>query len=250
MPQEEGHAATGSFGISQAAALVGWSVGRVRRLVREGVLAATRGPRGALRLSFRDLAQLRRLRDLGGEQVVREGARLRSAESGQYVFDFSSACERNVVEFAPRAAAMAAPAAAVDADAWVERGCELDATDRGAAREAYRAALAQDPGHVEAHVNLGCLEHEAGNLEEAEEHYRAALAAHPAHAIARFDLAVVLEDLGRDPDARAAYEAVLAADPACAEAHHNLARLCERIGDRAGALRHFVAYRQLAREDD
>jgi tetratricopeptide (TPR) repeat protein len=248
MPQEEAHAATETFGISQAAALVGWSVGRVRRLVREGVLAATRGPRGALRLSFRDLALLRRMRDLGGERIVREGACLRSAESGQYVFDFSSGGERNVVEFAPRAAALDLRAG-LDADAWVERGCELDATDRGAAREAYRAALARDPGHVEAHVNLGCLEHEAGNLEAAEAHYRAALAAHPQHAIARFDLAVVLEDLGRDRDARAAYEAVLADDPACAEAHHNVARLCERIGDRASALRHFVAYRQLARED-
>jgi tetratricopeptide (TPR) repeat protein len=248
MPQEEGHAGTETFGISQAAALVGWSVGRVRRLVREGVLAATRGPRGALRLSFRDLAQLRRLRDLGGERIVREGVRLRSAESGQYVFDFSSAREANVVAFAPRVAATGR-AATLDADAWVERGCELDATDRDAAREAYRAALARDPGHVEAHVNLGCLEHETGNLEEAEEHYRAALAAHPDHAIARFDLAVVLEDLGRDREARAAYEAVLGDDPACAEAHHNLARLCDRIGDRAGALRHFVAYRQLARED-
>jgi len=248
MPQEEGHAATGSFGISQAAAIVGWSAGRVRRLVREGVLAATRGPRGALRLSFRDLAQLRRLRDLGGERIVREGARLWSAESGQYVFDFSSACERNVVEFAPRASVP--EPSALDADAWVERGCELDPTDRDAAREAYRAALEAEPGHVEAHVNLGCLEHEAGNLEDAEAHYRAALASHPQHAIARFDLAVVLEDLGRDEDARAAYQAVLADDSACAEAHHNLARLCERIGDRAGALRHFVAYRQLAREGD
>ena len=247
MPQEEGHAATETFGISQAAALVGLSVGRVRRLVRDGVLAATRGPRGALRLSFRDLAELRRLRDLGGERIVRDGTRLWSAESGQYVFDFSSARERNVVEFAPRAAAP--ERAAADADAWVERGCELEASDHGAAREAYRAALALDPGHVEAHVNLGCLEHEAGNLEDAEEHYRAALAAHPQHAIARFDLAVVLEDLGRDRDALRAYEAVLVDDPACAEAHHNLARLCERTGDRASALRHFVAYRQLARED-
>jgi tetratricopeptide (TPR) repeat protein len=248
MPHEEGQAATGSFGISEAAALVGWSVGRVRRLVREGVLAATRGPRGALRLSFRDLAQLRRLRDLGGERIVREGTSLRSAESGQYVFDFSSACERNVVEFAPRAAALDLRAK-LDADAWVERGCELDASDPGAARDAYRTALDLDPAHVEAHVNLGCLEHEGGNLEDAEAHYRAALAVQPEHAIARFDLAVVLEDLGRDREARAVYEAVLSGDPACAEAHHNLARLCERVGDRAGALRHFVAYRQLERED-
>ena len=246
MPQEGAHAA-GDFGIPEAAALVGWSANRVRRLVRDGVLTPTRGPRGSLRLSFRDVALLRQLRDLGGEVLVREGARLRSAGSGQYVFDFAPLRERNVVAFVPRpAAAGAAPSA----DAWVQRGCELEASDPDGAREAYRAALSADPQHADAHVNLGCLEHEAGQLAEAETHYRAALATRPDHATARFDLAVVLEDLRRDREARAEYEALLAADPACAEAHHNLARLCERLGDRLAALRHWVAFRQLERDED
>jgi tetratricopeptide (TPR) repeat protein len=247
MPQEGGHAA-GDFGIPEAAALVGWSASRVRRLVRDGVLTPTRGPRGALRLSFRDVALLRRLRELGGgELIVREGSRLRRAGSGQYVFDFAPAREPNVVAFAPRAPApalMDPPCA----DAWLQRGCELDATDPEGAREAYRAALAADPQHVDAHVNLGCLEHEAGRLAEAETHYRAALAVQPDHATARFDLAVVLEDVGRDREARAEYETLLRGDSAWAEAHHNLARLCERLGDRPAALRHWVAFRQLGRD--
>lgn len=246
MPQDGGQAA-GDFGIPEAAALVGWSASRVRRLVRDGVLTPTRGPRGSLRLSFRDVVLLRRLRDLGGELVVREGTRLRRAGSGQYVFDFAPARERNVVAFAPRAPS--ACDAAPSADAWVQHGCEIDATDPEGAREAYREALAADPQHVDAHVNLGCLEHEAGRLAEAEAHYRAALAVRPDHATARFDLAVALEDLRRDREARAEYEALLADDPACAEAHHNLARLCEREGDRPAALRHWVAFRQLTRDD-
>ncbi|HVH17755.1 MAG TPA: tetratricopeptide repeat protein [Myxococcota bacterium] len=244
MPQEGGQAA-GDFGIPEAAALVGWSASRVRRLVRDGVLTPTRGPRGSLRLSFRDIALLRQLRDLGGELLVREGPRLRRARSGQYVFDFAPARERNVVAFAPRAAV--APDAAPCADAWVQRGCELEPSDPDGARDAYRAALGADPQHVDAHVNLGCFEHEEGHLAEAEAHYRAALAAQPDHTTARFDLAVVLEDLQRDREARAEYEALLAVDPTCAEAHHNLARLCERLGDRPDALRHWVAFRQLAR---
>ena len=101
------------------------------------------------------------------------------------------------------------------------------------------------PAHADAHLNLGCLEHEAGQLASAEAHYRAALAARSDDATARFDLAVALEDQERADEAREAYLACLAGDPACAEAHYNLARLAERSGDRATALRHLLAYRRL-----
>lgn len=280
MPRDDAPAA-GGFGIPAAAALVGWSQGRVRRLVRDGVLEPTRDTRGALRLSFRDLALLRRLRELGGERVpprrvrnalarlraalpdagalsgvtlaaggevvVREGERLFSPESGQCVFDFAPAREHCVVAFA-RAPELERAGGPRSADAWVRLGCELDETNPARAREAYRAALALEPTHADAHVNLGCLEHAAGRLSEAEAHYRAALSARPDDATARFDLAVALEDQRRDAEAREIYEAVLAGDPACAEAHHNLARLCERRGDRAGALRHWLAFRKLLKD--
>jgi tetratricopeptide (TPR) repeat protein len=284
MPQEQGQAAAG-FGIPEAAALVGWSAARVRRLVRDGVLEPTRDPRGAWRLSFRDLALLRRLRELGaqqvaprrvrsalrrlrdesgelnalalstrgGELVVREGDQLWSPESGQYVFDFAAAqkpSQQPVALAAAREARAPAPARDLGADEWVQLGEDLEESDPAGARAAYRAALEQGAGNADAHVNLGCLEHEAGNLAGAEAHYRAALELRPDDATARFDLAVVLEDQGRRAEARAAYEAVLARDAANAEARHNLARLCERQGDRAAALRHWVALRRLVREDD
>jgi tetratricopeptide (TPR) repeat protein len=279
MPRDAARAA-GDFGIREAAALVGWSQGRVRRLVRDGVLRPTRGARGALRLSFRDLALLRRLREVaeervpprkvrralarlraalpdagalpdlalaaaGHELVVREGERLWSPESGQCVFDFAPAREPSVLAFAPRGREDAPRTA----DAWVRLGCELDESDPAGAAEAYLAALAQDPAHADAHVNLGCLEHAAGRLAEAEAHYRAALSACPEHRTARFDLAVALEDQRRFAEAREVYEQILAEEPACAEAHHNLARLCERLRDRAGALRHWLALRRLLRGD-
>jgi tetratricopeptide (TPR) repeat protein len=282
MSQDAGPPAA-DFGIAEAAALVGWSEERVRRLVRDGVLAPTRGPRGTLRLSFRDLALLRRLRELGGERVpprrvrnalarlraaspdsgalsslalapagevvVREGECLWSPESGQCVFDFAPAREPRVVAFAPRAAEAAPARAPRSADEWLALGCELDESDPARAREAYRAALALEPAHADAHVNLGCLEHAAGRFGAAEAHYRAPLAVRPDDATARFDLAVALEDQRRDAEARRTYEALLADDPDNAEALHNLARLCERQGDRAGALRYWVALRRLLRGD-
>lgn len=280
MPHEEGQAA-GGYGIPEAAALVGWSASRVRRLVRDGVLAPTVGPGGSLRLSFRDLALLRRLRELGSQRVTprrvecalrrlrdarpgsdalalsargrelvaRDGEGLWSPESGQCLFDFATAPASDVVTLTARAESVRAERAALSAEEWVRLGGELEESDPEGARAAYRAALELDAASFDAHVNLGCLEHEAGELARAESHYRAALEARPDDLTARFDLAVVLEDQGRRAEARKAYEALLERDPACSEALHNLARLCERAGDRAAALRHWVALRRLVRDE-
>src|SRR5262249_30049125 len=104
------------------------------------------------------------------------------------------------------------------------------------------------PGHADAHVNLGCLEHEHGRLAIAEAHYRAALDARAVDTTAGVNLAVVLEDQGRIDEAGDAYRACLADDSACAEAHYNLARLAETAGDAEAVLRHLVAYRRLVRD--
>ncbi len=276
--------APGGVGIPEAGALVGWSPARLRRLVRDGVLVPSRGPRGALRLSFRDLALLRRLRELGGsrvpprrvhnalarlresqpddgaltqltisaagrEVVVRDDACLWSPESGQCLLDFAPPAQRRVVEFAARAPTPDAAGAALSTDDWVRLGSDFERDVPARAREAYRAALELDPDHADAHVNLGCHEHEAGQLALAEAHDRAALAVRPDDAVARFDLAVALEDQRRLAEAREAYEAALCSDPRCAEAHHNLARLCERQGDRPAALRHWGALRRLVLDE-
>jgi tetratricopeptide (TPR) repeat protein len=268
-----------TYGVREVAQLLGVPAARVRSLARAGLVETRRGARGELRFGFRELAFLRQLRDLrgdrksvrranraiarlraalpperdlcelglataDGELVVRETGRLWSPESGQFVFDFERA----------RAADSAAPVRALpfsdlererDAEGWYRLGCELEAGDPERARTAYARALDLAPTHADAHLNLGCIDHEAGRLADAEVHYRAALAARAGDATARFDLAVALEDQRRVDEAREAYLACLADDPAYAEAHYNLARLCERAGDLAAALRHLMAYRRL-----
>jgi tetratricopeptide (TPR) repeat protein len=268
----------GSYGVREAAELVGLSPDRIRRFVRAGLVEARRGRHGKLQLSFRDLAFLRRVRELDrariaprrvhralahlrdrlrdgdlhavslaaaeGEVVVREGRTLWSPDSGQYVFDF----QRNAT--APTVVSLEAGTQGrrqgMSADAWYRLGCEFEGNDRRRAEEAYRLTLELDAEHADAHINLGCLEHEARHFESAEEHYRAALRVRDGDPTALFNLAVLLEDQERPSEAREAYEATLSADAACAEAHYNLARLCDQLGDATGVVRHLTAYKRLS----
>jgi tetratricopeptide (TPR) repeat protein len=270
----------GGYGIRAVAELLDASPARVRSWAKAGLVTPGRGPRGSLLFSFRDVAFLRRVRDLEadrvpprrvrrvlerlracsdlrltdlvlearrGEVVMRDGEALWSAESGQGVFDFAPRTRgAAVVELGTRAARHEA-AREREAEDWYALGCELERSQPERARQAYQRAVEIDPGHAEAHIDLGCLCHEQGDFRDAEVHYRAAVALRPGDATAQFNLAVVLDDQRREPEARAGYESALAADPACSEAHFNLARLCERAGDRAGALRHLTAYRRLSR---
>lgn len=274
----------GAYNAEQVAGLLGLTLAQIRGYVRAGVIAPARGPRGEWCFSFQDLVflrvvkglatsrvpprrvrqALRRLRDqlpegrplsgirlaaLGGDVVVREQDRVWSPATGQYWLDFESEPQPApgaALPLPPAKPAAEAPVAlTASADGWYAIGSELEDGDPEQARSAYERALALDPKHADTHVNLGCLEHEAGRLEEAERHYRAALAARPDDATAAFDLGVVLEDLGRLEEARAAYEHSLAAAPGSADAHYNLARLHDRLGDTAGAIRHLHAYRSL-----
>jgi len=272
-----------SYSAEQVAGLLGLTLAQVRGYVRSGVIEPERA-QGALRFSFQDLVflrvvkglatsrvpprrvrvALRRLRErLPGDQplsvvrlaaegahvVVRERDCIWSPESGQYWFDFEAEKPQREPLSLPSRSERSQPEPRVElvtsADGWYALGSELEASDPAEARAAYRRALEIDGGHADAHVNLGCLEHEAGQLREAERHYRTALALRPGDATAAFDLGVVLEDLGRLAEARTAYEQALAAEPGCADAHYNLARIHDRLGDPAAAVRHLKAYRQL-----
>jgi Flp pilus assembly protein TadD len=94
-------------------------------------------------------------------------------------------------------------------------------------------------------VNLGRILHEERAPQAAEALYRRALESDPQHPIAAFNLGVALEDLGRWADAVNAYRRALVLDPANSDAHYNLAGLLEKRGDRAGAMKHLMVYRQL-----
>lgn len=265
----------------EVAEILGLTPRQVRAYARSELLEPDRGPGRAWRFSFRDVVLLRAIRDLRAARVparrihralerlrerLPEGRPLSSVriatdgervlvadeetlwdpESGQVQIDFA------VAELAERAIPFARGRVdeerghGLDADDWYNVGVDLEAVAAEEAARAYREALAVDPGHSRAHVNLGRLLHEAGDVRAAMEHYRRALSADPANPVAAYNLGVALEDGGDVEGAIGLYLRALRLDPARADAHFNLARLYERLGDERKALDHLARYRELA----
>lgn len=198
-----------------------------------------------------------------GDRIVAHDGQARwQPESGQVLLTFPEAGDAHAHGDAPipltarrppteaaaeRIAAAATEAGEVSADDLYRIAGTLEETDPVHAVHTYRQALALDPGHADAHVNLGRLLHEAGELGEAERHYRATLGLRPDDATAAFNLAVAIEDQGRDDEALEQYERAITIDGKNADAHYNAARLYEKIGKYTAAIRHLRAYRELVR---
>ena len=270
------------YSAREVARLLGLPVSRVHSYVRAGFLKPARGPKRELTFSFQDVVVLRTAKELvrsriaparvkrilkqlasdlpegrslagmtivaaGTRVVARAGGLSWNPESGQRLFDFDVAeLAESAEPIVRRAAALARSSETeLDADAWYEMGVHLEVAAPDDARDAYRRALELAPNHADAHVNLGRLLHERGELAAAEEQYRAALASRPESVDAAFNLGVVLEDCGRSDEAVGVYERLVKRERGCADAHFNLARLYERSGRTIASLRHLKEYKRL-----
>ena len=206
----------------------------------------------------------------GDRVVAHDGAARWHPDTGQVLLAFPEAgaaagAETPISPCAPSPVARPAPAGpgplpgpdeaaagtpadgAVSADDLYRIAATLEESDPVHAAHTYRQVLALDPEHADAHVNLGRLLHEAGEIAEAERHYRATLALRADDATAAFNLAVAIEDQGRSDEALEQYERAVAIDDRNPDAHYNAARLYEKSGKLAAAIRHLRAYRELVR---
>ena len=279
----QGQPPPSTFTIRSIREMLGLSRGVITGLIAAGFVRPGRGPRNEYRFTFQDVVLLRtavelqaaeipprrilqslrrlkatlpdtlplaglRITAVGNDVTVRDGRSQWHADSGQLVMDFEVAAAGGSVAFLAPAAARPAPRApADDAEAVFSRGASLEAGNRGAAEAAYRKALALDPDHADAYLNLGALLCETDRCGEAVALFDEAIRRHPEHALFHFNRAIALEDQGRLAAAIAGYNACLQLDPELADAHYNAARLHEQLGDAKKALRHFSAYRRLER---
>ena len=261
------------YGVRDVEKLLSLPRSTIRALVASGMVTPERGPRNAWLFSFQDLIVLRTAQALVGAKVphrritksirelrrhlpefmplsglsicavgervvVKEGGSRWQAESGQYLLAFDgnpadgslSVIERN---------------GAASARDWYERGIALEAQDAGAALEAYERAVSAHPALVEAHINMGRLLHETGQLAKAEHAYRDAIEACGTDPVLLYNLGVLLDDRKRKDEAVEAYKAALRGDPGMADCHFNLALLYEQLKRPKEAIRHMAQYRRL-----
>lgn len=205
------------------------------------------------------LTSIRILAD-GDRAVAWDGHATWQPDSGQFLLDFEAdevQSERQVnappasfpVGTQPRSheesASPPSNAPALSAEQWFHIAFELETSSPVEARQAYLQALVADPDYADAHLNLGRLDHDAGELGAAEARYRKALQCAPEDATAHFNLAVLLEDRNRPEEAVLAYRQAIAHDPELADAHYNLGLLLEGLGRRSEAMRHLMTARRL-----
>jgi tetratricopeptide (TPR) repeat protein len=263
------------YGVREVQKLLRLPRSTLRALISAGFVSPERGPRNTLRFSFQDLIALRTAQALAAANVpsrritraikalrrrlpeamplsglsisavadrviVREGVSRWQAESGQYLLGFEGDPAAGSLSVVERIRAKGA-------EPWFERAEALEESDGIAAVDAYRRAIAADPSHVEARINLGRLLHNTGRLPQAESVYREAIAACGPDPVLLFNFGVLLDDMKRKDEAAGAYEEALRADPAFADCCYNLALLCEELGRRREAIRHMARYRRLRR---
>jgi tetratricopeptide (TPR) repeat protein len=260
------------YGVREVEKLLRLPRSTVRALVEAGFVSPARGPRNTWRFSFQDLIALRdaqtlvdanvparrilrslralrrrlpqsmplsglSIAALADRVVVREGTSRWQAESGQYVLGFEgdpAAGSLSVFESRPQ-------------KKWFDQAEALEESDAIGAVDAYRRAIAADPTHVEARINLGRVLHNTGRLAQAESVYREAIAVCGNDALLLFNFGVLLDDMKRKEEAAKAYEAALLTDPAFADCCYNLALICEELGRQRDAIRHMARYRRLRR---
>ena len=267
------------YGVREVEKLLHLPRSTIRALIEAGFVSPARGRGRAWRFSFQDLIVLRTAQALASANVprrritrsvrelrrhlpesmplsglricaeadrvvVKEGGSRWQVDSGQYLLGFEgdpATGRLSVVERPPE------PPRHTDALEWFDRGAELEERDQAGALEAYERAILEDPRLVEAHINLGRLLHETGDLARAERAYRAGLSACGSDPGLLFNLGVLLHDRGRNHEAMEAYQQALQADPRSADCHYNLALLCESLDRPKEAIRHMAQYRRLTR---
>ncbi|MGJ7523348.1 tetratricopeptide repeat protein [Variovorax sp. LT1P1] len=183
----------------------------------------------------------------GDELAVRLDGQQWEPASGQLVMDFEVSASTGEVSYLTHVVAPADAAAAVDVDVLFAIAESQEETDPAGAEASYRRVIDIAPGHAHAYLNLGYMLCESGRCQEAVDLYARALISCDDDPLLLYNQAVALEGIGQKRTALVSYEAALRLQPDLADAHQNAAILYAELDDKQLAIRHFSAFRRLAR---
>jgi predicted Zn-dependent protease len=118
--------------------------------------------------------------------------------------------------------------------------------DYDRAEQLLRRAVALSPRNANVWSNLGNVLRDRGQRNDAIAAYQHALTIDPQHSGARISLAQQYMAISAFPEARSILESLVAENPANAEAQYTIGQVLEQQGDRAGAVRAYVAFTRVA----
>ena len=232
--------------------------------------------------SFQELAQVRKLRDLGAQRisavsirnavhamrsvsgmpdplveagldVARDGSRrpvfrhcgaVVEPIGGQYLLDFSGT-GRQLLSTRIPSTYLRMEQEREAAHLFAKAVYAEEAGRLAEAQDGYESVLAIIPGHASSAINLGTIFYGRRDYVRAEQLYRMATESDSSYALAFFDLGNVLDELKRMPEAIEAYRRAIELRADYADAHYNLALALERNGQRRSALPHWTIYLRL-----
>ena len=123
------------------------------------------------------------------------------------------------------------------ADSLIEEGNREEKAQRlQLAEELYQQAVAIAPGHAKAHLNLGVLLAEKGDVAGATRAYEAVLSIDPEHAFGNYNFARLVYLSGNPKQAETLLRAALRKKPDFAQAAALLSHTLEALKDSAGAV--------------
>ncbi len=111
--------------------------------------------------------------------------------------------------------------------------------DIQAAGDCARRALALQPAHYGARINLGNVLLNQGNREGSLEEYRNAVKLDPSQATAHCNLGYILNVMGKYAEAAASYRTAISLNPNLAEAYNNLGNILLNQGAPQEAIDNF-----------
>jgi DNA-binding transcriptional MerR regulator len=266
------------FSVRQVSDMLDLSPKQIRAVVADGTITPTIGARGKFLFSFQDLVLLRSVSELvrsgvpprkvrsavvmlreqlpddalltevsldasGRSVVVRVDSTTWEPASGQTILDLDAGAVTDQI-----ASVANVPLRGVDrrsALEWYVFADEIESTDPLAAEDAYRRAIEIDGTFADAHLNLGRLLHAAGAVGDALKEYEAAKSIDWEDATTFYNIGVASQDLGELSDAVTAYERAIELAPHFADARYNLATLYEELGNKALAVQHLRAFKDI-----